>query len=147
MTIETSTKVWAFHNSNSDEKAELDNIDDLWDHLDNFRKRYSNSVGILIAPDGQHLNLGRSNVMNDYTVLPQELGYVEHCPADGNPPYLAPVEDPSISIGDGILVFRYADELSEIPRRYCVELSKMKEIVRHFMATNRLPDWIMWEQI
>ncbi|WP_197040974.1 Imm1 family immunity protein [Chondromyces apiculatus] len=65
----------------------------------------------------------------------------------GDPPYLKVVGEAALSPNDGVAVFTYGGDWTEIPLRNCISVDKMLAMVRHFFESGALPNWIEWEEV
>lgn len=72
--------------------------------------------------------------------------YVEFGTKDGDPPFYRVVEL-SGSADSRPAVFVYKGERTPIPSRNCVSIDEMVRIVRHFVASESIPDWITTEEV
>ena len=125
------------------DEADIENCLDRLSELTN----HPSSIVDIQSPDGQLLSVGISRVTHDYRVLPEPLAWVHHaCGEDEDPIFRMPDTDIGTDSED-ILVFHWNGETSEASRRELVPVPQMREIVRYFMRTMTLPDWIEWKRI
>lgn len=130
-------------------------VSDRWEVLESAlrdlpsRVSPPNAIVSLVAPTGNILWIGIAGPLDgDNLGLDQPLARVEFNQATLDPPYLVVVGDSSLTFENGgVVVFRYAEEWTEILRRNCVPVEKMLEIARFFVAEMALPGWIEWEQL
>jgi Immunity protein Imm1 len=108
-----------------------------------------NAIATLVAPNGDTLSIGiASRLDGDNPGLDRPLACVEFNQASQDPPYLVPVGDPTPAAEHGnAVVIRFEGQWTEVPRRNCLPVDVMLQIVKHFFLTGTLPDWIDWEQV
>jgi hypothetical protein len=109
-----------------------------------------NSICTLVSPSGQRLSIGIAEPGNeDNPDLEEVLCCLNHQLPSGDPPYRT-VVNPSYtdSNGDEVVVFRFEDgEWTEVPRKNCVKIETMIDVVKHFFESDSLPTWITWEEV
>ena len=109
-----------------------------------------NTIVDVLHPEAGTLSIGVAGECDsDNSTLSEPVACVNYVNAAKAPPYLSVVGDSTMSVeSDGLVVFRYEQgSWTELPRRNCVSLSKMREIVKHFAFTARLPEWTAWEEL
>ncbi len=113
------------------------------------RTEPKNTIVTLVAPSGETLQVGVAGPGDgDNPDLRDPLAMIESIGASGDPPYLVVVGDPSMTFEkDGVVVFRFGGEWTEILRRHCVPVDVMLKVVNHFFLTGTLADWVTWEQV
>jgi hypothetical protein len=75
-----------------------------------------------------------------------ERAYIEFGTKDGDPPYYRVVDSSSAS-GREEVVFMYKGERTPIPARKCVPVDELIPIVKHFIVTESMPEWITTEEV
>jgi hypothetical protein len=103
--------------------------------LESFRNRHPFTFE-LAGDNGFTLTIGWS----------PSLGCVQYAPGDGQPPYWVAIGDPDAD-ADEHVNFLAGGTQTPIPRRSCMPVEKVVQIVRHFLETGeRWPD-VEWEEI
>lgn len=78
--------------------------------------------------------------------LGPEIGSVQFCTADDEPPYfMAKLE--SQNMRSGITEFIIGNEPSEIELRLCIPLSVLLEVAAYFVETGQRSSIVSWEEI
>jgi hypothetical protein len=72
--------------------------------------------------------------------------YIEFGTKDGDPPYYR-VVDPSLATDKGYVVFVYKGERTPIPVRNTIPIEELAQIIKHFIATETMPEWITIEEV
>ena len=72
-------------------------------------------------------------------------GYVEFGTKDGDPPYYRVIE-PSLSRSNDDVAFTYKGERTSLPAKNCVALGVLLRILKHFIATESIPEWVITEE-
>lgn len=85
------------------------------------------------SDDGNTLTIG----------VGSELSVLSYVPANGDPPYLSSIGNPN---DEGVVVFGYMGEWTEIPTRNLVPAMLAREVMRHFVRTGELSDAVRWEE-
>ncbi len=108
-----------------------------------------NGIVTLVATDGTTLSIGIAGAGdNDNPGLSTTLATVDYTPASGDPPYLVPVQDASVSYEKGgVVVFRADGQWTEVLRRHCVPVAVMLKIAEEFYYSQMLWEGIEWEQV
>jgi hypothetical protein len=132
------------------ELAVAENWEDLEAALRSLPESASspNSIATLATPRGDTLSIGIAGRGDrDNPGLDTPLACVEYNGASGDPPYLVPVGDLTPVEEEGVVVFRFEGQWTEISRRNCVPVDLMIRIAKDFFSTGNLPGWISWEEV
>jgi hypothetical protein len=109
-----------------------------------------NAIVDIIHPTCGTLSVGVAGLGDhDNVALTEPLACVNHTPASRNPPYLSIVGDRELpALSGGVVIFRYErGTWTEIPRRNCVSIVFMVEVVKHFCFHGNLSGSVDWEEI
>lgn len=98
---------------------------------------FPNAIVNLSSPSGDTLSIGMSG----------GLACLNFMDSTGDPPYLTAVGNAALSPEDGVQVFRYEGQWTEIPTRNCVPLDTAIRVAREFYRTGELPDFLEWEEV
>jgi len=110
--------------------AELDAI------LDDLHTKCDRNQPILAAVEsinGDTLTIG----------LGSELSLLSFVQGNGKPPYLSSVGN---CHEDGVSVFYYMGEWTEIPKRRLIPLPLARQAMRSFIVTGKIPNNVNWEE-
>jgi len=120
-----------------DGERDVSSLAELEALLDDLQRKYRRSRPALItieAPENQGtLTIG----------LGLDVSVLNHIPESGNPPYLSSLGNPN---AEGITVFYYMGDWTEIHQRHLIPIDLAREGVRHFCKTGHLLDKIEWEE-
>lgn len=112
------------------------------------RAYWPNEICDLESPSGKVLSIGIAKTgSKDNPAIPSDLACVNFQSETGDPPYLTVVGDQSLDYENGgVVVFRYENgHWTEMLRRNCVSVEVMLRIVKHFVETEMLAEWVAWE--
>lgn len=108
-----------------------------------------NTIVNVVHPIAGTLSIGIAGMGdNDNPEVGEPLACINYTSASNEPPYLSVVGEPSIlPKNSNVIVFRYEQQWTEIPRRNCIAISKMVNVVKYFVINGGLPAWVAWEEI
>jgi Immunity protein Imm1 len=151
---------WLLVDSGRGEIGTPTNVVELEETLKNLSAIASapNAIAVLASPNGDTLSVGISNQVGPPFpeqgeedqppgVIREPLACANYTQEDDTALYLYVVGDKELSRDEGVAVFRYCGEWTEIPRRNCVPVPVMIEIAKAFFTTGELPEWIDWEDV
>jgi hypothetical protein len=134
------------------ELATIENETQLEAELGALRAKVNppNTIVNLVSPTGHVLSVAiasRTDRGNEDANFDGERSCMNFMQASQNPPYLKVVGDPALTDADGLVVFMYEEQWTEIPLRNTVTVSVMLRAARDFFRTEQLPQWIPWEEV
>ena len=132
------TSYWAVLDWNR-ELARIESEEDLERTLREVPAQASspNAIVNIWSPTGDVLSVGISD----------GLACMNFTGSSGDPPYYKVVGHPELSPQDGVIVFRYEGQWTEIPKRNCVPVQVMIRGAKDFYRTGELPEWLEWEEV
>jgi len=119
------------------EISEIHSVNDLENVLRNIHKYVDvdNPILELASPNGDGLIIG----------IFHNIGFLDYIDSSKNPPYYASVGNRALTFKDGFEIFN-CGEATEIPRRNCIDLNTLIEVVKEFYHTGKLSESIEWEE-
>jgi hypothetical protein len=75
-----------------------------------------------------------------------DTGSAQHSPCDGSPPYLMAISDEIVKEGDCV-AFLAGNTPTPIPRRFCLPISTVEQIICEFIESGEKFKKVTWEEI
>ncbi len=121
------------------ELARIESEEDLERTLRNVPAMASspNAIVNIWSPSGDTLSVGISG----------DSACMNFTDSSGDGPYYKVLGHSELSDENGVVVFRYEGEWTEIPRRNCVPVDVMIKGAREFYRTGDLPESLEWEEV
>ena len=74
------------------------------------------------------------------------VGCAQHAPSSGDPPYYVTVQERDAESA-GLVTFLVGNEMTEVPKRWCLPSQQVEEIVTCFVKTGGRLEAVDWEEI
>ena len=123
------------NNSNPLNGTTISDVGKLESVLESLRSREP-FVCALQGENGYELTIG----------IAATSGSVQHCPSNGDPPYLMALGENEIATDEHV-EFLMGGTPSEISTRYIISFEVLKQIAAEFLATGNRSNIVSWEEI
>ena len=75
-----------------------------------------------------------------------DIGFVQHAPSDGTPPYLMAISSTEVEPDAGDMEFLVGGTTTPIDRRYRLSFDEIKAIVVEFVVSGNRSSKVKWEE-
>ena len=122
-----------------EETHEVASIAELDELLDQLSERFS-------SEDPRLVGVQRSETRDCLTIgIGRDISVLNFMNGTFDPPYVSSVSTDSNA--NGLLVFRYGGDWTEIPAKHCVPIDVAREAMRHFCRTGALSESVLWAEV